>query len=124
MTFSGPSSEIALGAVIGGKLRVERILGRGGMGVVVAAHHLQLDTRVAIKFLHPEMLADPDAVTRFAREGYDELRKVVGPTAVELWRYTMCVVVTVFVLAAFIGAVDSGVGEFVKRFVYSGLAKT
>jgi serine/threonine-protein kinase len=38
------------------------------MGVVVAAHHLQLDTRVAIKFLLPAMLAAPEAVARFTRE--------------------------------------------------------
>ena len=38
------------------------------MGVVVAAHHLGLDNRVAIKFLVPEMLSNEDAVARFARE--------------------------------------------------------
>ena len=54
--------------VIAGKFRVERVLGRGGMGVVVAAHHMQLDTRVAIKFLLPAGLADQGAVARFLRE--------------------------------------------------------
>jgi len=38
------------------------------MGVVVAAHHIELDERVAIKFLLPETLGNPDAVARFARE--------------------------------------------------------
>ncbi len=38
------------------------------MGVVVAAHHLQLDERVAIKFLAASMLGRVDAVARFARE--------------------------------------------------------
>ena len=38
------------------------------MGVVVVAHHLQLDERVALKFLHPEALRNPEAVARFARE--------------------------------------------------------
>ena len=63
------------------------------------------------------------AVVRFLREVLDELRKVVWPTPGELWRYTMVVVVTVVVIATFIGVVDWGVGEFVKRFVYSGLTK-
>jgi preprotein translocase subunit SecE len=63
------------------------------------------------------------AVVRFLREVLDELRKVVWPTPGELWRYTMVVVVTVVVIASFIGVVDWGVGEFVKRFVYSGLTK-
>jgi serine/threonine-protein kinase len=38
------------------------------MGVVVAAHHIQLDERVALKFLLPEALANPEAVGRFVRE--------------------------------------------------------
>jgi len=39
------------GDVIAGKYRVERRLGEGGMGVVIAARHMELGTRVAIKLL-------------------------------------------------------------------------
>ncbi len=39
------------GAVVDGKYRVERVLGAGGMGVVVAAMHLGLNERVALKFV-------------------------------------------------------------------------
>ena len=39
-----------------------------GIGVVVAAHHMQLDERVALKFLLPEALGNPEAVARFARK--------------------------------------------------------
>jgi serine/threonine protein kinase len=42
--------------------------GAGGMGVVVAAHHLQLDEKVALKFLLPDALDNPEAVSRFVRE--------------------------------------------------------
>jgi serine/threonine-protein kinase len=56
------------GQVLAGKFRVERVLGVGGMGVVVSAMHLQLDERVALKFLLPEALGNPEAVARFARE--------------------------------------------------------
>jgi serine/threonine protein kinase len=56
------------GDVLAGKYRVERVLGRGGMGVVVAAHHLQLEERVALKFLLPEAVKNPHAVARFVRE--------------------------------------------------------
>jgi len=63
------------------------------------------------------------ALVRFMREVLDELRKVVWPTPGELWRYTMVVVMTVVVLAVFIGGVDLVVGEAVKRWVYSGIAK-
>jgi serine/threonine-protein kinase len=51
-----------------GKYRVDRILGAGGIGIIVAAHHLQLDERVAIKFLLPDALHSPDVVARFAQE--------------------------------------------------------
>ena len=56
------------GEVLGGKYRVSRVVGEGGMGVVVEATHVQLDERVALKFLRPEMLAMPDVVARFDRE--------------------------------------------------------
>ncbi|MEO8903019.1 MAG: protein kinase, partial [Polyangiaceae bacterium] len=54
--------------LIAGKYRIERVLGRGGMGVVVAAHHVVLDQVVAIKFLLPEALGSAEAVARFERE--------------------------------------------------------
>jgi serine/threonine-protein kinase len=56
------------GAVIAGKYRVERTLGEGGMGIVVAATHLGLEQRVAIKFLLPEAARNRVAVERFLRE--------------------------------------------------------
>lgn len=56
------------GEILAGKYRIERVLGHGGMGVVVAARHLELDERVAIKFLLPSTLAMPDVVARFAQE--------------------------------------------------------
>lgn len=59
---------IESGVVLAGKFRIERVLGRGGMGVVVAAHHLQLDEQVALKFLLPAALGNAEAVQRFARE--------------------------------------------------------
>ncbi len=54
------------GETLAGKYRVERILGKGGMGIVVAARHLELDERVAIKFLIGDRA--PVAVERFLRE--------------------------------------------------------
>ncbi len=56
------------GQLLDGKYRVERILGAGGMGVVVAAHHVQLDEKVAIKFLHPRAVKDQETMARFLRE--------------------------------------------------------
>ena len=60
--------ELAEGTIIADRYRVETVLGRGGMGVVVAARHLGLDERVAIKFLLREDPEEPLDVTRFLRE--------------------------------------------------------
>src|SRR5690349_8795172 len=56
------------GDVLADKYRVDRILGAGGMGIVVAARNVQLGKPVAIKMMLPEMLALPRAVERFERE--------------------------------------------------------
>src|SRR5262245_15521862 len=61
----------AIGDVIAQKYRLERILGRGGYGVVFAAKHLQLDHLVAIKFLTG---ADPQTRKRFLREAKAAVR--------------------------------------------------
>ena len=63
-----PSSPVAPGDVLAGKYKVERVLGIGGMGIVVAARHLQLEEPVAIKFMLEDALKIPDAVARFLRE--------------------------------------------------------
>ncbi|MEO7033048.1 MAG: protein kinase [Polyangiaceae bacterium] len=68
------STEVHEGQILAGKFRIERVLGQGGMGVVVAATHLQLDQRVALKFLLPEALSNPEAVERFAREARAAVR--------------------------------------------------
>jgi serine/threonine-protein kinase len=62
------SSPVQPGDVLADKYRVDRVLGVGGMGVVVAATHLQLDQVVALKFMLPEVLKDAAAVSRFLRE--------------------------------------------------------
>jgi serine/threonine-protein kinase len=65
---SEPSSPVKPGDLVGGKYRVERTLGAGGMGVVVSAVQVELDRSVALKFLLPKVLESPDLVSRFARE--------------------------------------------------------
>ncbi|HEY4117167.1 MAG TPA: protein kinase [Byssovorax sp.] len=62
------ASPVREGDVVAGKYRVERVLGVGGMGVVVAAIHVELEHRVALKFLRPEAASDPRFALRFARE--------------------------------------------------------
>jgi serine/threonine-protein kinase len=65
----GPhASPVREGEIIADKYRVERVLGAGGMGVVVAATHVQLGERVAVKFLLPAAATSADHVERFLRE--------------------------------------------------------
>jgi eukaryotic-like serine/threonine-protein kinase len=65
---------LVMGAVLAGKYRVDRVLGQGGMGVVVQATHLQLHQPVAMKFLLPEVLTNPQIVQRFLREAQAAVR--------------------------------------------------
>jgi serine/threonine protein kinase len=64
----GAADSLSRGDVIDGKYRIEEAIGRGGMGYVVAAVHLQLGVEVAIKVLHAKMLVRNDVVGRFLRE--------------------------------------------------------
>jgi eukaryotic-like serine/threonine-protein kinase len=69
-----PRAPFASGDLVGGKYRVERVLGEGGMGVVLGARHTGLDERVAIKVLKPEATQDAKAVSRFLREARASVR--------------------------------------------------
>jgi eukaryotic-like serine/threonine-protein kinase len=72
--FGDPMSDrastppVSPGDVLAGKYRVESVLGAGGMGVVVLATHLELDERVAMKFLLPHAVESAEAAARFVRE--------------------------------------------------------
>src|SRR6516164_5858659 len=58
----------ALEKSIGFQYRIERLLGRGGMGAVYLAHELALDRDVAIKVLPPDQAGSPERRDRFKRE--------------------------------------------------------
>jgi serine/threonine-protein kinase len=89
MVSSPPNAKYAQGVVIGGKYRLERKLGEGGMGSVWAAHHEHLDTAVAIKVIRsgidplelgPRLLQEARAA---AKLGHPHIVRVfdVGQTA-------------------------------------------
>ncbi|CAN5276096.1 hypothetical protein BH11MYX1_BH11MYX1_30250 [soil metagenome] len=56
------------GEILLDKYRVEDVIGVGGMGRVVRASHLYLQTPVAIKLLLPQMVESQSTVARFLRE--------------------------------------------------------
>jgi tRNA A-37 threonylcarbamoyl transferase component Bud32 len=67
-----PSGYVAVGDVIADKYRVDRILGIGGMGMVVAATHMLLGQVVAIKLMLPT--SNASARGRFVREAQAVVR--------------------------------------------------
>jgi serine/threonine protein kinase len=71
MARDSKSPPVAVGEVLAGKYRVEKVIGEGGMGVVVAATHLQLETLVALKFILEDR---GQAVERFLREARSAVR--------------------------------------------------
>src|SRR5678816_4399193 len=71
---SGVDMPVDIGEVLAGKYKVEHVLGVGGMGVVVAARHIQLEQKVALKFLRPEAMQSKEAVERFLREARAAVR--------------------------------------------------
>lgn len=68
MTQPTPPQIPQAGTVLLDRYRVERQLGQGGMGVVLAVHHIDLDKLFALKLLLPHALEYPDAKERFLRE--------------------------------------------------------
>lgn len=64
---------VSVGDILAGKYRVEKILGMGGMGVVVAATHLDLRELRAIKLIRPDAECD-QSVERFLREARTVVR--------------------------------------------------
>lgn len=63
-----PPAPAAPGEIIGGKYKVGECIGFGGMGVVCAATHLELERKLAIKFVRPEFAESDEFVTRFLNE--------------------------------------------------------
>jgi eukaryotic-like serine/threonine-protein kinase len=73
------------GAILAGKYRVERVLGKGGMGVVVEATQLDLERRVALKFLrHATLPETSTALQRFEREAR-AVARLRGPHVVQVF---------------------------------------
>ncbi len=62
------TSDSLIGFTLGDKYKILRQIGRGGMGVVYEAEHIELCKRVAIKLMLEKYAEDGEAIARFKRE--------------------------------------------------------
>src|SRR3954447_19377484 len=67
-------SPVKEGDILASKYRVAKVLGIGGMGVVVAAEHMELSQKVALKFLLKQAANNDELVSRFLREARASVR--------------------------------------------------
>jgi serine/threonine-protein kinase len=74
------------GSIVGGKYRVMRLIGTGGMGTVWEGVHTTLATRVAIKFIRPQFAEQPEARARFEIEAR-AAAKLKTKHAVQIYDY-------------------------------------
>jgi eukaryotic-like serine/threonine-protein kinase len=76
---------IRLQHLVEGKYKIERMLGRGGMGTVYLAHDLTLEREVAIKVLFPDAAQDDQGVRRFQQEA-KTAAKLDHPNIIPIYR--------------------------------------
>jgi serine/threonine-protein kinase len=67
-TPAGVPREVVAGQVVGGKWRIIRPIGRGGMGAVFEGQNISIGKKVALKFIDAEFATHPDIASRFQRE--------------------------------------------------------
>jgi serine/threonine protein kinase len=68
LRYTSPVVALAENMVVAERFRLNRMIGRGGMGSVWQATHLGLDTECAIKFIEGDFASLPEAHQRFERE--------------------------------------------------------
>jgi tRNA A-37 threonylcarbamoyl transferase component Bud32 len=76
------TEQVRIDSTVAGKYRIQRVLGRGGMGIVYEAETIATKRRVAIKIMHPEHQLNEENVKRFLNEGTNAGR-VKHPNVVE-----------------------------------------
>jgi serine/threonine protein kinase len=75
-----------IGTILNDRWRIVAELGRGGMGEVYLAEHLELGRQEALKILMPSIAADPQFVSRFRREAR-AVNRLRHPNIVSLYDF-------------------------------------
>ncbi len=88
--------------LIEGKYRIERLLGKGGMGAVFLAHDLTLEREVAIKVLPPDVAQDDQVVRRFQQEA-KIAAKLDHPNIIPIYRVESEAGLNYFVMKYIVG---------------------
>ena len=63
-----------VGSIIADRYHILKKLGEGGMGQVYLAEHVKMGRKSALKVMHPGMVKDVDAISRFNREASNAAR--------------------------------------------------
>ena len=77
-----------IGMVISDRYKIVSLVGKGGMGVVYKAEYMNIDRTVAIKMLHPHIVADAEIVKRFQAEA-QAVSRVEHPHCVRIYDFGM-----------------------------------
>src|SRR5579859_5689294 len=85
---AGVTPVFAPGHIVSQRYRILRFINRGGMGEVYEADDLQLQERVALKTLRPEIAGDARSIAHFKQE-IQLSRKVTHPNVCKVFDLTL-----------------------------------
>ena len=95
------------GDVIAGRYRVVAPIGRGAMGMVYRAEHVQIRKVVAIKLLHRELQENPENVTRFHREA-ESASRLNHPNTVHVFDFGRTESGSLYIVMEYVDGADLG----------------
>ena len=77
---------LVVGEIVGGRYRIDAVLGGGGFGAVYRATQLNLDRPVALKVLHAGLVVTEGALERFRREA-ELAQQLKSPNTVRVYDF-------------------------------------